>query len=103
MFGQFGASASNAVLFGHASPKHSGYDVFEDGFITAAQDFDKPILYLQGDSHKWDLDTAPWSEAPNITKVIIDRTGPNPPLQVTVDNDPDDPFASDHDFGGLFL
>ena len=102
-FGQHGASASNAVLFGHASPKHSGYDVFETGFLTVAQDFDKPILYLQGDTHNWDLDN-PWSEAPNIVKVVVDMTnGVNAPLQVSVDNDPNDPFASDHDFGGLFL
>ncbi len=103
MFGQFGATTSNAVLFGHASPKRAGYDAFEAGFLTVAQDFDKPILYLQGDSHTWDLDN-PWSKAPNITKVVINRTNdPDDPLQVSVNNDPDDPFASDHDFGGFFL
>ena len=58
MFAQHGASASNAVLFGHASPTRSGYEDFEAGFLTVAQDFDKPILYLQGDSHTWDLDTS---------------------------------------------
>ena len=91
------------MLFGHASPKKSGYEDFEAGFLTVAQDFDKPILYLQGDTHKWDLDT-PWSEAPNITKVIVNKTnGSNDPLQISVNSDPDDPFASDHDFGGFFL
>ncbi len=67
MFGQFGATSSNAVLFGHATPKHSGYQDFEAGFLTIAQDFDKPILYLQGDTHTWDLVT-PWSEAPTSPK-----------------------------------
>jgi len=103
MFGQFGATASNAVLFGYASPGHSGYSDFKAGFLNVAQDFQKPILYLQGDTHAWDLTTS-YAEAPNITKVIVDQTnGSNAPLQVTVNNDPDDPFDSDHDFGGIFL
>ena len=102
-FAVHGTAASNAVLFGHASPTKSAYATFETGFLTVAQDFDKPILYLQGDSHTWALDT-PWSEAPNITKVIVNKTnGSNDPLQVFVDNDPNDPFDSDHNFGGEFL
>ena len=96
-------TASNAVLFGHASPTKSAYATFETGFLTVAQDFDKPILYLQGDSHTWALGT-PWSEAPNITKVIVNKTnGSNDPLQVFVDNDPNDPFDSDHSFGGEYF
>ena len=102
MFAEFGTAVNNAVFFAQAAPSLSGYETFEAGFIAAAQDFDKPILYLQGDSHKWSL-SEPYSEAPNITKVILDKTGPAGPLEVSVTNDPDDPFASDHDFGGMFL
>ena len=58
---------------------------------------------MMGDLHNWTLDN-PYSSAPNITRVIVDRTSSlDRALHVTVDNDPDDPFASDHDFGGLFL
>ena len=51
MFAQHGAAASNAVIFGHASPSQSGYSAFKQGFISVAEDFVKPILYLQGDQH----------------------------------------------------
>ncbi len=56
MFLQFGDAASNAVIFAHASPSRSGYSAFKQGFISVAQDFEKPILYLQGDQHDWTLD-----------------------------------------------
>jgi hypothetical protein len=102
MFSQFGTAVNNAVFFAHAAPSLAGYETFEAGFIAAAQDFDKPILYLQGDTHIWSL-SDPYPQAPNVTKVIVDKTGPAGPLEVSVTNDPDDPFASDHDFGGLFL
>ena len=45
----------------------------------------------------------PYSEAPNITRVVLDRTGPNAPLQVSVSADPDDSFSSDHNFDDFFL
>ena len=102
MFGQYGNAASNAVFFAHTFSGHSGYADFEDGFLTVAQDFEKPILYLQGDSHTWKLDN-PYDEAENITRIIVNRTGPNSPMLVTVEDDPDDPFSADHDFDGLFL
>ncbi len=102
MFSQFGTTASNAVIFGHAFPGHTGYETFKAGFLTVAQDFQKPILYLQGDNHTWTLDD-PYSEAPNITRVVLDRTGPNAPLQVSVTADSDDPFSSDHNFDDFFL
>ena len=102
MFAQFGGAASNAVILAHAFSGHSGYGAFEAGFLTVAQDFQKPILYLQGDNHAWKLDN-PYGDTPNITRVVLDRTGPNSPLLVTIEDDPDDPFSSDHDFDGLFL
>ena len=102
MFTQFGSTASNAVIFGHAFPGKTAYATFEEGFLTVAQDFQQPILYLQANLHKWKLDN-PYPEAPNITRVIADRIAPHAPLQVTVTDDPDDPFSSDHDFDGFFL
>ena len=92
----------DAVILAHAFSGHSRYSTFEKGFLTVAQDFQKPILYLQGDNHAWQLDN-PYVDTPNITRVVLDRTGPNSPLLVTVEDDPDDPFSSDHDFDGLFL
>ena len=77
------------------------YQTFEDGLILTAQDFDKPILYLQGDQHQWLLDQ-PLADATNFTRVIIEKTGDSAdsdPLLVSVSADPDDPFSFDHDFG----
>ena len=92
------------MIFGHADPGWSGYDTFEDGFRTAARDFEKPILWLQGDLHRWELDPQPWSDVPNFTKIILERTSePENALRISASNDPDDPFDSDHNFDGLFL
>ena len=98
-FGQFGSQVGSAVIFAQASPNRSGYTNFKNGLINAAQDFSDPILFVQGDSHKWLLDK-PYSTAPNFTRVIIDSTGTDAaPLLVTVSNDPTNPFSFDHDFG----
>ncbi|MCZ6888452.1 MAG: cadherin repeat domain-containing protein, partial [Gammaproteobacteria bacterium] len=101
-FAQYGATANNAVIFAHASAGHSGYDTFEAGFLTVAQDFQKPILYLMGNDHKWELEY-PYSSTPNITQVTLDRTGSQPPLQISITDDPDDPFSTDHNFDGFFV
>jgi len=75
MFSQYGAAASNAVIFGHASPSYSEYSAFKQGFISVAEDFQKPILYLQGDLHDWTLDDS-YAGTDNIKKIILERTGP---------------------------
>ena len=89
---------SCAVIFAQASPTLKGYDAFESAFVAAAQDFASPILYLQGDLHTWQMDTA-FLGVPNITRVVIGATGSAvPPLKVTVTDDPLHPFAFDHGF-----
>ncbi len=91
------------MIFAHAAPGYaSEYQVFEDGLIAEAQEFGKPMLYLQGDTHVWLADN-PYPEAPNLTRVIVDRTGDSSsadsaPMLVSMFDDPDDPFAVDHDF-----
>ena len=97
-FAQFGDAVSSAVVFGHAFPGLQGYETFEAGFIAAAQSFADPILYMQGDNHQWLIDQ-PYSEAPNISRVIVDQTGGSAdPLLVSVSNDPGATFTFDHDF-----
>ena len=100
-FAQFGGQVTSAVIFGHASPTKSAYALFEQGFRAAAQELGDPILYLQGDEHKWLLDQ-PFADAPNVTRIIIEQTGggaDSDPLLVSVSGDPTDPFTYDHDFG----
>jgi len=102
MFALHGDAASNAVIMGHASPSRSGYTAFKDGFISAAEEFVKPILYLQGDQHAWDL-TDSYAGVDNIQKIILERTGLGDPLMVDITDDPLDPFSSDHNFDDSFL
>jgi hypothetical protein len=105
-FTAFGAQTTSAVIFGHANPSKNGYGGFEAGFVAAAQQFADPILYLQGDTHKWDLSQPYPTSAPNITKVVVDQTGSGSgtngdPLLVSVSADPNAPFTFDHDFGQI--
>ena len=55
-----------------------------------------------GNDHKWGLEN-PYSSTPNITQVTLDRTGSHPPLQISITDDPDDPFSTDHNFDGFFV
>ena len=104
-FADHGDQVTSAVIFGHASPSKTGYEVFESGFVSASQAFTKPILYLMGDSHEWLADN-PYSAAPNLTRIIIDKTGDgsaqDDPLKVSLFDDPNDPYSFDHEFD-LFL
>jgi hypothetical protein len=102
MFAAHGDAVSNAVIMGHASPTYMGYTDFKNGFVNVVQDFEKPVLYLQGDQHKWTLDEE-FLGVENLTKVILDRTGPGDPLQIGITDDPDDPFYGDHNFDDSFL
>jgi hypothetical protein len=58
-----------------------------------------------GDQHNW-LADQPYPTAPNITRIIIDKTGEGTgddnPLKVSLFDDPNDPYAFDHPFD-LFL
>ena len=101
-FEQFGATTSNAVLFEHADMGRSGYEVFETGFLEVAQDYDKPIVYFMGDLHKWSVSN-PYDEAPNVTRVVVDKTTEVARvLEVGVTDDTDDPFVWDHGVDSLF-
>ena len=89
-----------AVIFAQASTSGKGYGELQTGFVAAAQDFQSPILYVQGDLHKWIYDN-PYPDAPNVTRVVIAQTqsGPNNlPLLVTVTDDATHPFSFDHVF-----
>jgi hypothetical protein len=85
------AQVSSAVLFAHAYPDGARQS-FGNAFVTAAQQFQKPILYLMGDLHSWKLDK-PFSGAPNVTRVIVDQGVPS--VRVTVTHNPASPFEFD--------
>ena len=76
------SSVRAAVFFAQAGPGDN-HSTFFNPFVTSAASFGKPILYLHGNDHSWQYDH-PFSGAPNVLRVIVDRGGKAPPVQVTV-------------------
>ena len=86
---RFGKNVSSLVIFGHAKPAKVHNDFF-DPFSKVAKEFDKPVLYLHGDGHRW-IHDRPF-KAKNILRVEVDQGGIAPPLKVMVTDDPEKPF-----------
>ena len=77
---------------GVAAAVNNRFSSFTKPFGKLAADFKKPVLFLHADGHKWIVDK-PWENAPNITRVQVDRLEPNfPPVQITVDPTAEKPF-----------
>jgi len=93
-FSNFGSQVTSAVVFGHAFPDPNGGDrqQFAQEFVTTAADFAKPVLYIQGDLHVWNLDH-PYDAAPNVTRVVVNRGVPS--VRVTITHNPWNPFLFD--------
>jgi len=89
---EFGDQVRSLVLFGHANVNQKHADFF-DPFIEEAKAFEKPILYLHGDGHRW-IHDRPFA-AKNILRVQVDQGGIAPPLKVTVTDHPSTPFQFD--------
>ena len=85
-------SDQRALVFGHAFPDPTGGDrqQFGQDFVTAAQNFGKPILYAMGDGHGSVLDN-PYHNAPNVTRLQVIQGVPS--VRVTIGNDPTAPFT----------
>ncbi len=69
-----------AVIFAQAGPG-SNHSTFFNPFVSAAQTFAKPILYIHGDGHSWVQDQ-PFS-ANNVIRVQVEAGGSELPVQVT--------------------
>ncbi|WP_157606152.1 hypothetical protein [Schlesneria paludicola] len=85
-------SVTSAVIFAHAHPTAHHQD-FMDPFFDVATAFEKPILFIHGDGHKWIHDN-PY-QAKNIVRVQVDQGGIAPPLTVSFTEDPRNPFVLD--------
>ena len=89
--GQKISEVRGAVIFSQCGPSSSGARAtFFSRFVTAAQTFNKPILFLHGDGHVW-IEDYPWSTAPNVKRIQVTKGGSEEPLQVTVTMDPRNP------------
>lgn len=88
---QFAAhpDARAAVICAQARPKEKQEDFFGP-FCEAAQAFGKPVLYLHGDGHVYEVEQ-PWRK-PNLTRVQVDQVSKGPPLLVTVTLESEKPF-----------
>ena len=93
-FNTYGDQVSRAVIFGHAFPNPNGgpRQQFGQAFVAASQAFSDPVLYMMGDAHSWEHDM-PYSQASNVTRVIVDQGVPS--VRVTVTADPLTPFVFD--------
>ncbi len=82
--------AAALVVCAQARPKDVHEDFFGP-FCEAAVAFGKPVLYLHGDGHTYEVEGA-WRK-PNITRVQVDQVSKGPPLLVTVAPEQDTPFV----------
>jgi hypothetical protein len=64
---------------------------FLDDFDKIAQDFNKPILYIHANGHKWLYDRP--FDAQNILRVQVNMGGKEFPIKVTVTKDKKHPFV----------
>ena len=87
-----GGKVGSLVIFGHAKPIENHNDFFGP-FAKLAQEFGKPILYLQGDGHRW-IHDRPF-KATNILRVQVDQGGIAPPVKITITNHETTPFQFD--------
>lgn len=79
-FAALGGSVRAAVLL--AQKKASG--VLFDAVKARGHAFGKPVLYMHGDGHDWEYDTAFFGES-NMLRVQVERGSlSHPPVQVTV-------------------
>lgn len=81
-----------AVIFAQALPNKT-HESFTRELATAAKEFGKPVLFLHADGHVWQVEN-PWM-APNLRRVMTDQVGRSPAVQVTVTDDPKQPFVFD--------
>ena len=79
-----------AVVFGHSGPS-SSEALFFGQFEASSITFAKPVFYIQGHKHQWQLDN-PWTDAPNMQRLIVPRGADEDPPQITVTMDPNNPF-----------
>lgn len=76
------------VLFGHANPKKTHLIYFFDPFCTFIQtelNNSVPILYMNGDQHKWAYNTNYMNRKSFVRIMVAGRTV-DPPLKVMIDS-----------------
>ena len=88
-FAKHGANAPTLVVLAQAEP-NATHDSFFKPFVEQIKAWGKPVLYIHADGHKWEVHKK--SRADNLLRVQTDMVGTNPPVIVTVTDDPNEPF-----------
>jgi hypothetical protein len=89
----FKNQVSSAVIFSHAFPTTALHPGCAGRISAAAKLFGKPVLYLQGDGHKWLYDH-PFANK-SILRVQVDMGAIAPPVLVRITDNPRQPFYFD--------
>src|SRR4051812_43059856 len=82
-----------AVIFSHAFPTAALHPGCAARISAAAGAFGKPVLFLQGDGHKWLYDH-PFTNK-SILRVQVDMGAIAPPVLVRITDNPRQPFYFD--------
>jgi hypothetical protein len=88
-----GGGVRAAVVFAQTKPMKEQESFFKD-FAAAVGKWGKPVLFLHADGHVWQEEPR-FMATPNLLRVQTDQLGSNPPLLVTVSDEPDRPFVFD--------
>jgi len=75
-------ACGNAFLNSWAKKTFKNKKYFSDQFVSIAQEFKKPILYMQGNHHCWSHDQ-PYKEAKNIERIVVNKIENSPMVQIT--------------------
>ena len=81
-----------AVVLAQARPAKD-HEPFFKQFAESCEQWQKPVLYLHADGHVWQVE--PGWRAPNLLRVQTDQVRLNPPVLVSVTEDPKQPFQFD--------
>ena len=74
------------VLFSHAEESHDLDNFFEIDLKGAfsTRNITVPVIYLCGDSHRWDIDVGKYSDWSQFTYVSVDRGACADPLHIEI-------------------
>lgn len=89
----YGEKAYAVVVLAQAHPKAVHEDFFSR-FVPAVEAYGKPVLYLHGDGHTWQVEEG--YRAPNLVRIQVDQVTKARPAHIIVSpGDPAHPFTYD--------
>jgi hypothetical protein len=84
--------AMQADMWDGTTPRGSGFVPVIDRISALAQDFERPVLILQGDTHRFYTDQ-PIPAAPNVTRVVVEGETASEWLKLTIEPKSDEVFS----------